>query len=127
MDPIFSRKDDQTLVLTFRSAWSPPLCVYQTLVEGWGLQVRALFFEPLCCYAGIFENEKYCRFNDITLSDVHELPKELRDAFSIESYLSFRECEPETVKPIEPINSSNKDKGNGMPQQVITENDEYPF
>lgn len=89
-DPIFNRQDDQTLELTFRSASSPPIYAYETLVEEWDLQVKALFFEPLCCYAGIFDNGKYCRFSDICLENVHDLPKELNDAFGIESYIQQR-------------------------------------
>lgn len=99
MNPIFSRKDDRTLELTFRSAWSPPLYVYQTLVEDWGLQVKALFFESRGCYAGSFENEKYSRFNDIKPENVHDLPKELRDAFGIESCFETVSDEIEQQNP----------------------------
>lgn len=105
-----NRPDDHTLNLSFRSAWSPPIYTYQILVKEWDLKVKALFFEPLCCYAGTYENGVYRRFNSITSGDVHELPKELRDAFGIESYLSVREGEPETVKPTKVVINFSKDK-----------------
>lgn len=44
-DVDYNRPDDHTLNLSFRSAWSPPIYAYQTLVKEWELEVKALFFE----------------------------------------------------------------------------------
>ncbi len=45
----------KTLQLSFHSAWSPPIAVYQKLFEQ-GFSVRAFFFEPGINFAGIWKD-----------------------------------------------------------------------
>jgi hypothetical protein len=76
----WERQDDNTIVMHFDSAWSPPTAMYEYLeTEGWS--VRALYHEPGMGFAGRFEDgfdESY----DYDLSDrasVEELPEDILD------------------------------------------------
>jgi hypothetical protein len=46
---------DTSITLSFDSAWSPPIGVYEALVEQ-GFTVKAYYYEPGMCYAGVWDN-----------------------------------------------------------------------
>ena len=47
----FDWVDDYTLVMSFDTAWSPPIAVYEAAAEqGWG--VVATYYEPGMCFVG---------------------------------------------------------------------------
>jgi hypothetical protein len=76
----WERQDDNTIVMHFDSAWSPPTAMYEYLeTEGWS--VRALYHEPGMGFAGRFE-DGFDDYYDYDLSDrasVEEMPEEILD------------------------------------------------
>ena len=71
-------RNGNSITLTFDSAWSPPVTLYETLTEeGW--YVSAKYHEPGCVFIGKFEDgfDEYYEY-DITDEDaINELPEEL--------------------------------------------------
>ena len=48
--------DPEILRLVFSSAWSPPVESYQAIMDKYeGVSVQALYFEPGCQFAGLFD------------------------------------------------------------------------
>lgn len=73
------------LHLGFDSAWSPPIAAYEKLVE-MGFEIRAMYYEPGMCYAGIWEdgNDDYHEYSGMDSAAIAEnLPAELDEAFGI--------------------------------------------
>jgi len=80
-----NREDDKSVTLTFDSAWSPPMGLYDKLSRE-GYHVTAYYYEAGCAYAGIFRSETGDDFYPVpsTSSRVKELlPKELDEMFGI--------------------------------------------
>lgn len=50
----WSRVDDNSIVINFDTAWSPPISVYESL-ENRGFEVYATFYEPGMDFAGFYE------------------------------------------------------------------------
>ncbi len=71
----------------FDTAWSPPIGIYDRLVEK-GYCITAYFFEPSCCFAGKYSNGEKILIDDI--ENIHELAltsdtaKELKQAFGLD-------------------------------------------
>ena len=89
--------DGNTLTAYFDSAWSPPIGVYQELVEQ-GYTVRAMYHEPGMAYAGIFEDgdDEYFELGEMNSEQARrELPSDLDDAFSISEMMEEYERENE--------------------------------
>lgn len=81
------------LILSFDSAWSPPTAAFERLLEE-GFRIRATYYEPGMCYAGVWEdgNDDYYEWGGMTSEQVREtLPVELDEAYCISEYLA--ECE----------------------------------
>ena len=51
----WEREDDNTIVMNFDSAWSPPITIYEFLVEN-GWSVRAYYHEPGMAFVGRYED-----------------------------------------------------------------------
>ena len=47
--------DGKAMTAGFDTAWAPPVGVYEELVEQ-GYTVRAYYYEPGMCYAGVYDN-----------------------------------------------------------------------
>ena len=65
------------LVARYESAWTPPIGFYQYLLK-LGFVVRALYYEPMMEFGGIFDNgevEDYC---------LGEIPEEIQKEFGID-------------------------------------------
>jgi hypothetical protein len=81
------------LMLSFDSAWAPPTNAYEQLEE-LGFSIRATYYEPGMCFAGIWENgnDDYYEWGGMASDEVREtLPPELDEAYCISEYLA--ECE----------------------------------
>ena len=82
------------LILTFDSAWSPPLTAYERLTE-MGFKVHAMYYEPGMCFAGVWEDgiDSYYEYGDMSAAEVAEcFPTELDEAFGIsESMAEYEE------------------------------------
>ena len=79
--------------MSFQSAWSPPINLYPVL-ESLGYTVRAMYYEPGCAFAGVYEDgEDACYGLEGTSAEVKEsIPQELDEAFGItESMAEFEE------------------------------------
>ena len=73
------------LILTFDSAWSPPINAYEHLLEQ-GFKIQAMYYEPGMAFAGIWEdgNDDYYEYGGMNSDQIaEELPPELDEAFGI--------------------------------------------
>ena len=56
-DPVeYDDQHDKGITFGFDSAWSPPTGVYEALMDQ-GYTVRAYYYEPGMCFAGIFDED----------------------------------------------------------------------
>jgi hypothetical protein len=80
----FERQDDNTILIHFDSAWSPPIAMYEYLEsEGW--TVNAMYYEPGMNFAGIYSDgdDDYYELNGSADELESFLPSDLDDAFGI--------------------------------------------
>ena len=79
--------DDGELTITasFQTAWSPPLGVYNKLMED-GFELNAMYFEGGMCFAGILSNEE-----DSHYEEFENMPSEIKDEFGIHDYYSMED------------------------------------
>ena len=89
------------LSLGFDSAWAPPIAAYEKLVA-MGFEIRAMYYEPGMCFAGIWEgnehgfDDDYYDYSGMDSTQVaEELPAELDEAFGISE--SMAEWEEENA------------------------------
>lgn len=83
------------LMLTFDSAWSPPLAAYEKLMD-LGFRIRAMYHECGMCFAGIWDNgdDDYYEYSDMNSEEVADtLPTELDEAFCISEQMADYEAE----------------------------------
>lgn len=76
--------DGRSFNASFDSAWSPPTGVYDALVEQ-GYSVRAYYYEPGMCFAGVYadgEDDCYSDWGD-SQGAKDMLPEELDEMFGI--------------------------------------------
>lgn len=86
------------LILTFDSAWSPPCGAYEKLVV-LGFSIRAYYYEPGMCYAGIWEDghDDYYDYSGMDSAQVaEEFPPALDEMFCISE--SMAEWEEEQAE-----------------------------
>ena len=87
--------DGTVMTASFDSAWAPPIGVYEALVEQ-GYTVRAYYYEPGMCFAGVWDNgvdECYSDWGD-SQGAKDTLPKDLDEFFAIsESQAEYEEEE----------------------------------
>lgn len=89
--------DKNGITFGFDSAWSPPTGVYEALVEQ-GFSVRAYYYEPGMCFAGIYdENGDDCYdiggYNSETIKEA--IPEVLDSMFAISESMAEYEEENE--------------------------------
>lgn len=88
---VFNLDDDRAeFVMDFDSAWSPPIQLFDTLVEN-GFDVTAYYNEPGMMFAGVYENgadETYCYEDSSSESVKDDLPENLVELFGIDDMLS---------------------------------------
>jgi hypothetical protein len=98
------------LILTFDSAWSPPLAAYGKLID-MGFRIRALYYEPGLSFAGIWEDgdDDYYDYGGMTSEQIaEELPVELDEAFGISEQVAEYEAENQEIELNEGIDSINE-------------------
>ena len=76
------------LIMTFDSAWSPPVSAYEKMLD-LGFSIRATYYEPGMCFAGIWEdgNDDFYEIGGMSSNEVEDLLPEFLD----ESY-GISEC-----------------------------------
>lgn len=95
-EPHIERIDDNTVVVTCETAWSPPITAFETMKE-MGYEIRALYCGEGPEFAGIWEAGTDTCFNTTNGSKKARavLPKELDDHFGIVDTLAEYEAENE--------------------------------
>jgi hypothetical protein len=76
------------LIMTFDSAWAPPCAAYEKMMD-LGFSIRATYYEPGMCFAGIWEdgNDDFYEIGGMSANEVEDLLPEFLD----ESY-GISEC-----------------------------------
>jgi hypothetical protein len=92
---------DNEVSCTFDSAWSPPVGLYDKLVD-LGYNVRATYFEPGCAFCGIYEDGFD---NTISYADLDDIPDEIREEYNVEEYPHPIGCIDMNIIPINDNNS----------------------
>jgi hypothetical protein len=85
------------LIMAFDSAWAPPIQFYEKLVD-LGFSVRASYYEPGMCFAGIWEDgdDDYYDLSNMNSEQVQEeLPEHLDEAYGISECMAEWEEENE--------------------------------
>jgi hypothetical protein len=88
---------DGGIMISFDSAWSPPIAAYEKLTE-MGFIIRAFYHESGMCFAGIWEDgfDDYYEFSDMNALEVADtLPEELDEMFCISEQMAEWESENE--------------------------------
>lgn len=95
-----NRVDDETVTLTFDTAWSPPIEAYEKLL-GLGFEITAYYYESGMQYAGSWidgVDDEYSDWGD-SKGAVATLPAELDDMFAIsENQAMWEEEDKEEVQ-----------------------------
>jgi len=93
----YTRPNPNVVILTFESAWTPPIEAYKQMEE-LGFTVKAMYYEPGMCFAGIYEDgsEDFYEYSDMTAEEVADtLPVELDEEFCISEQMADWEAEQE--------------------------------
>ena len=89
--------DDYNLVMSFDTAWSPPIAVYEAAMEqGWG--VVATYYEPGMCFVGSWVDgaDEHYEFQECTSKDVRDVVgDDLDDEWGISEMMEEWERESE--------------------------------
>ena len=96
-----NRIDDETVSLSFETAWSPPIEAYEKLLC-MGIAVEAFYYEPGMCFAGKWADgwDDCIEFSGYNSRNVRSaLGDELDDMFSISEQMA--EWEDENEEPEE--------------------------
>ena len=91
--------DESGKKMTFSvdSAWAPPVAAYEKLEE-MGFSVKAYYYEPGMCFAGIYSDgcDDFYDYSDMNSEEVREtLPAELDEMFNIANDMAEWEEENE--------------------------------
>lgn len=76
----WERDGDNTILMNFDTAWSPPVALYEFLTEhGWS--ISALYHEPGMGFAGKYEDgyDEYYEFDWTSRQSIEELPEYILD------------------------------------------------
>lgn len=87
-------EDGRSVVMSFDTAWRPPLEFYRTMEDDLGFGVKATYFEPGMSFVGKWDdgdNEHY----DIDPENLDDIPQDLMDEWDISSWYDQDEDEDE--------------------------------
>ncbi len=96
-DPVELKEGQNDVTLGFDSAWSPPVGVYEAMVEQ-GFSVRAYYYEPGMAFAGVWwdGDDNYFEYGGLTSEQIkEELPSDLDECFGISESVAEWEAENE--------------------------------
>lgn len=83
-------RNDNLLILNFDSAWAPPIEAFAKMLD-MGFRIRAFYWEPGMCFAGIWDNgeDDYYEYGGIDLGELEDmLPEDLDHEFNIVQSIS---------------------------------------
>lgn len=77
----WERQGDNTIVMHFDTAWSPPTTLYEFLESEEGWSINAMYHEPGMGFAGKFEDgyDEYYEFDFTDRESIEELPDYILD------------------------------------------------
>lgn len=87
--------DGYAATMSFDTAWSPPVAAYEKLLD-LGFTIRAYYYEPGMCYAGIWVDgdDQFYEYSDMSSEQVaEEFPQELDEMFCISESMAEWEAE----------------------------------
>ena len=87
------------LMLSFESAWAPPVGAYEKLIE-MGFEIRAMYYEPGMAFAGIWDNgdDDFYEYGGMNSEQIaEELPEVLDEAFGISESAAMWEEENQEI------------------------------
>jgi len=82
------RRDHNTVVLSFDSAWAPPIMFYEFMKRKHGFDIRASYFEPGMAFCGEWIDGMDNYYDD---GDWHDFPDHLIEEYNM--YEFFEEDE----------------------------------
>ena len=89
---------ENSLTVYFDSAWAPPCGAYEKISD-LGFDVKAMYYEPGMCFAGIWTTQggdDYYEYSNMSVEEiVATLPKELDEAFDISEQVAEWQAEQE--------------------------------
>ena len=95
-DPVeYDDQHDKGITFGFDSAWSPPIGIYEALIDQ-GYSVRAYYYEPGMCFAGLWDNgdDDFYELGGMSSEQVvEELPASLDEMFGISETIAEYEAE----------------------------------
>jgi hypothetical protein len=94
----FERVDDNTLQLSFDTAWSPPTSFYEWLSINTSWYVTASYYEPGMCFIGrVVEGEdEFYQYSDI--DSLSEIPEDLVEEYGLLDQMQDEEDNDEDTK-----------------------------
>ena len=98
------------LILTFDSAWSPPIGAYEKLMD-MGFGIKAFYYEGGMAFAGIWEDgdDDFYELGGMDSTQVAEqLPRELDEQFCISESMAEWEEENQEIELNDGIDSINE-------------------
>ena len=87
-DEFVDRRDHNTVVLSFDSAWAPPIMFYEFMKRKHGFDIRASYFEPGMAFCGEWIDGMDNYYDD---GDWHDFPDHLIEEYNM--YEFFEEDE----------------------------------
>ena len=88
------RCDDNTMWISFETAWAPPIALYDYLwTEGW--EVEGLYHEPGMAYAGMYKDgeDDYYEYDFRDLESLEALPEDVQEFTGLIDYYHEQEAE----------------------------------
>ena len=108
----WNRRDDNSIWLTFETAWAPPVTLYE-FIEQDGWEIEAFYYEPGMAFAGIYSDgyDNQYNYSEMSADEIEEqLPQELNEMYGISDYQ--REWEEENQED-EEYNEEGEDGEEG--------------
>lgn len=84
---------DNSILLQFESAWSPPIEFYETMIDN-GWRVKAFYYEPGVGFVGKWVDDENNENYDITGDSdwvLENIPEELDEMFQISDIMTYEE------------------------------------
>jgi hypothetical protein len=83
-------RNGNKIILGFDSAWAPPLEAFEKMME-FGFRIKAYYWEPGMCFAGIWDNgsPQYYEYSELSVNEIEGyLPEDLDHEFNIVQSIS---------------------------------------
>lgn len=84
-----AKVENDEIVISFNTAWSPPIPFYDYLVS-LGYKVRAAYFEPGCCFCGNYYDgyDNYIDYGGQDMNPEDAIPVAIWNEFGMDDFFS---------------------------------------